>query len=1444
MNKKFSTLMALALLAGSFSANAQVVGDKYGVSHSLNGPVNGETAFRTQLTTADAFDRESADLTKFNYNDYRVNKIEAGKWYQLEVTTPTFDSSSEQYVLAQVRNYETGELSLKVVKQSQLTSISGTPTTDRMTGNPSLNSSLWRIDVTTTTDGSDIYKFTNKETGFTLSYNCAEATEITEVGQLNPNSELTVPAAPNSKINKSDVSEWRWYTKAKAADGKAFGAMKLYVYNHEKNKIIGLAQDGDNVVSVIADADLAGGREETQIARDYNILSLTVRNAGVRVLSAADINSMIDADGSWMNAAHYAERDSAFFKNGLKDKDGNEIKINNDLFKAGYKAHDASIDKYTGLAITSTTKYAGYNIYLAKQYKDVEGTLYNKYLAVMPNDRYENIPSTGNHRGLVVKDEFFGTVEAAGTDLAQINYNGKIKDGKYEGLYGDEKDATTTKRDGAFAPLATLGTSVEALTARYLWKVSYYPTVDSLVFEPLNASIVGTQDINNGNKWENTALASAPSSAFYNSVNEGKAASKVGSSSDNGVDKDENIPVALTVMNMGGSYDGGNVLTVGTSIKNYGDDFYGKQLPKLGKPVVTNFESTHGLKAQFDHEYTHMTRATVEDGLYYIQISVNKNDNNSMRTNGKYLVMNLAGRLMYDAPTEYQNYDHMPATQWVIEKDTCALTEGSAPYVYITNREYGKASTAKSGLAENYSFHGQLYKTSDGKYYFINHSDAYNREADNQGKFTPAADNHYYFSCGDTLLITPVMDETAKTDAYVGYKKFDETALPYETWAIKYSTADFIGGMQNDRYLQINDKGYLVVEDEMAKDFEVTTGYDEKGNVLEDNFGYAGKWGGKYTQLPQLKRQAYVLKVRDNNLIDNNWNYLTAKNDATNNIFFQSSHLKYVDGENVQMGVFYFKADQITKDAEDAYVPVQMIDWTAMARFGEGWSGWDAGDNQAKNAVYDIANSVNSHEIAGYKKDVILGYEGRKFYENGYMQMGVTEEAKTNHHSLDVNPETRNDAFVFVNDPRPLYMPIGKEVTNGKMNSTIELFRTRGAAVENLFEDGHNQSVNKGETRPVTEVSSFLGMTAEGIKPVGKNVNTEFYADSVVSSNPRMPQYLFFVDNDSIKDGRWCVTNQHGYFESKEEADQLDKTHHTFYNGYVAGRVLVNLNDSVFKYANDIDKMDMAAKFAYANMTRLGFVEGIHAVIDEDAYNAEGSAAWMGYVYNETLKKEEFVKLPKGEYLLVLHKDIKLADLLTEVGDRKDVIDPVKLNKAMEAKQIVWNVLNGKHQNYAFSLRYTDDEHIDVLLESRGRDEEGNMEGAIGTFNQASWLRIENGVPVLAQPYNFNGNHTQIGSSSSMQDLFANQAQILNVNKGQTQEATANEEISAGNVVVAGVDGAVVVKGAEGKNVIVSTILGKVVANEVVSSDNATIAAPAGIVVVSVDGESFKVVVK
>ena len=73
---------------------------------------------------------------------------------------------------------------------------------------------------------------------------------------------------------------------------------------------------------------------------------------------------------------------------------------------------------------------------------------------------------------------------------------------------------------------------------------------------------------------------------------------------------------------------------------------------------------------------------------------------------------------------------------------------------------------------------------------------------------------------------------------------------------------------------------------------------------------------------------------------------------------------------------------------------------------------------------------------------------------------------------------------------------------------------------------------------------------------------------------------------------------------------------------------------------------------------------------------------------------------------------------------------------------------------------------------------------------------------------------------------------------------TSNESVSASEVAVVAQNGSVVVKNAAGKNVVVSTILGQVVANEVLTSDNATINVPAGIVVVAVEGESFKVNVK
>ena len=79
-----------------------------------------------------------------------------------------------------------------------------------------------------------------------------------------------------------------------------------------------------------------------------------------------------------------------------------------------------------------------------------------------------------------------------------------------------------------------------------------------------------------------------------------------------------------------------------------------------------------------------------------------------------------------------------------------------------------------------------------------------------------------------------------------------------------------------------------------------------------------------------------------------------------------------------------------------------------------------------------------------------------------------------------------------------------------------------------------------------------------------------------------------------------------------------------------------------------------------------------------------------------------------------------------------------------------------------------------------------------------------------------------------------------------TSTPTSNDKIAAESAIsVIANDGTVTIQGAAGKSVVISNILGKVVAETVLSSDNATIAVPAGIVAVAVEGEAaVKVVVK
>ena len=87
---------------------------------------------------------------------------------------------------------------------------------------------------------------------------------------------------------------------------------------------------------------------------------------------------------------------------------------------------------------------------------------------------------------------------------------------------------------------------------------------------------------------------------------------------------------------------------------------------------------------------------------------------------------------------------------------------------------------------------------------------------------------------------------------------------------------------------------------------------------------------------------------------------------------------------------------------------------------------------------------------------------------------------------------------------------------------------------------------------------------------------------------------------------------------------------------------------------------------------------------------------------------------------------------------------------------------------------------------------------------------------------------------------------IFNIEEGKADDmATDNEVIATSEVTVIAGEGNVTIANAAGKKVVISNILGQTVANTVIASDNAVIAAPQGVVVVAVEGEeAVKAIVK
>lgn len=1424
MNKKFSTLVAGILLAGSLPVAAQFC------------PTNGEVAYRTRLVKAATLDKTFKDVKSINENYY----------YQLQVKVGDQQGQMPEMVLSVERDYSTGKLYLTAQPITEAT----------------LTHTLWQIKTPGREVNGRLFSYVNKETGYELTFDHNNAIKIESDGTVDWS--INTPNNYDWNYENRGLMDgcnnwWSWYT-VEDQTANALDFKKIYSYFHNADSVMYLKAiqrrsalwdrtygnvdnaDGERIGRSLAQAltstagldgtttngyavvpvKMSAADAETWLTRRNDAVEIKPVVAGAKVLDAAEINSMIDADNSYLDfstasgtfAGRIGDYD-AWTEGANTPNNGKTTKFTvckpgtkealtlaSNPFDKTFRAIE-SIDGRLARNSNSGSRFVGYNILFEtmEPIRTVGTTDEYGYLKVSEN-AYEGQAFQGIYNGLEVLVAPYAYKDT-------LNGNAKKTVLKYTNTNVTKKAVTSTGSSAS-------GQGADALQARYHWKVTYYATNDSVVFEPLNASRMSQAEATAGKKFEQTALWDATSSNFLNTVNAGVAYAAGATNPNTMFNKAEGVPVALYAMNFGpAAGDQAAFLTVGygsgvaldgTAVEASKSEYAAAVKSESGNPAyVTNktaakaYQSAMELTMRFANDYTYLKRATVKDGVYFINLADVTGTTSSLtenRANGAFVVKDMKGHLVYDVAQDEQDFTHMPATQWVVEQNPCTVEGGinvnETPVVVVRNRMFDNAATV--------SFEGQLYKDGHDHLFTINHRD-YARPANQQN-----VDRHSYntLSCADKMVFNPL---TANT---LGFFNEKEDVLRENVYQFQ-NMYDF----GRYRFLGIDDLNAemdtLKLLENGATEFELFTHKAwtpvletywtiENGEKVEKekttySFTYSDSLAYGYASAkanaPQLYATMYKIKLKDTNLIDNDHRFV-AINNQHKYVVAKESDINATEGLNYAIVVLM---ENNHMEGEHCYAILNAPQYDVLGNVSV-----NDLNGLTKVPRTDIYNNTYYEYVKNDK--VYVTEDVNKKQLNGKLVIeGTTLDAKI----ADLC-ETTSSVFALVQANRPLYATLDASYVNN-LTKALALRTIDEQGNEYLYEDSHSAKAQR------------WNMNYLGVENRTENGNEGFYVDFVAASkDSRMPQYLFAVAADSVPAYTWC----NELLPSGQPKHGVNPScgHDEEYAGYVEGRFLVNYNDSIQKAL--IDKTTNADKFKSDGYTRLGFKTAVH----------------------------------RGDSLFILNDGQNLNDYKVASEDPAEngrlYIIPTFFSKDNEGADKVWTAvkLDGKHNNVAFSLRNTGDAEESVMIESNYKGE-----SKIGSFSGA-WIKIINNVPVLAKYYNNNGNHnTGDGTdswkgendrvSSDNNGEFINQgARFLFTAIDKNADATANEEIAASEVSVVAVKGAIIVKGAAGKVVTVANILGQTIANQVAASDNVTIAAPAGVVVVTVDGDATKVVVK
>jgi hypothetical protein len=446
---------------------------------------------------------------------------------------------------------------------------------------------------------------------------------------------------------------------------------------------------------------------------------------------------------------------------------------------------------------------------------------------------------------------------------------------------------------------------------------------------------------------------------------------------------------------------------------------------------------------------------------------------------------------------------------------------------------------------------------------------------------------------------------------------------------------------------------------------------------------------------------------------------------------------------------------------------------------------------------------------------------------------------------VQVQKETRTSAFSVVEWSEPVYRrfdggvygynqvqePINQETPGKNTPVWLKFTKVNNYAKEYLFE---NSPLGLGNDYPNTTENdyrqgirdtsiSFLGLYNSVQYPErGDKFNYTFYVDtayvarpvtaSATGENTPKPQYLLAIrpeikPADSIFhqriDSTW--TSEGVLQVTPGPIDTIIRPAWTraFYVFNAQDSIVTNTNP---RNADYVGKFEYGAEFT----TRLAFVDGIHL---GDTF----------YVLPARFKNRAIEVALEDLYAIPAYHKHWLGEN-THYKVRWERTGTPGINNNARFYE---DGRNGK--SMVFQFRLTEPEkNRNFLIESQQAD------GIEIAPQRARWLKIQNGVPVISDPINW-------------AEAIQNGAEIFDVLPGEENQAVANEAAPAAVSAVKVISevGALNILNAADKKVTISNILGQTVASSVLTSDNARVALPKGIVIVAVEGEAaVKAIVK